>query len=224
MLLIVDRSQKSAETICDIFNFFGILAYPVTYEQALREVSNRFDAIIIVSPEQSGNLEEFVKSLRVYSLGAPVYAITDKIGDVSYSEIFDKTYYRPTFNTSTVFDLALFKKQRSKRIIGNYKLAGIDACVFHDNITYFGKPIKLTKTESMIFRYLISAYPNPAKAADVLKFAFKSSKRPDVANVRTHISIINKKFSKAFGKSIIKLEPKQGYIIVPVAKSSFVEF
>jgi DNA-binding response OmpR family regulator len=66
----------------------------------------------------------------------------------------------------------------------------------------------------MIIRYLIRTYPNPTSAQKILKHAYKASKQPDVSNIRTHISVINKKFRTVAGRSLIEMHENLGYRIL----------
>ena len=104
--------------------------------------------------------------------------------------------------------------RRGKRAIGSYSLAGIDAGCDLRLPTYFDKEIPLTKTETMILRYLIRIYPRKAKAVEILCHAFKSGRDPEVASVRTHISVMNKKFKKEFGKNLISSFEGGGYTVL----------
>ena len=66
----------------------------------------------------------------------------------------------------------------------------------------------------MILRYLIRSYPVPQNAERILKYAFKPTRAPEAASIRTHLSIMNKKFEKSIGRKMISLEPHRGYIIL----------
>ena len=79
---------------------------------------------------------------------------------------------------------------------------------------YFGKPLPLTKTEAMILKTLIVTYPRPTSAKEVLKYAFKQNKTPEASNIRTHISVINKKFRAVAERNLIALTVGEGYVIL----------
>ena len=65
----------------------------------------------------------------------------------------------------------------------------------------------------MILRYLIASYPTPQSAKKLVKYAYKPAKKPEVSSIRTHISVMNKKFREATGKNLCLAIDKQGYVI-----------
>jgi DNA-binding response OmpR family regulator len=102
-------------------------------------------------------------------------------------------------------------------IPGHYTALGIDVSADLEGATYLWQPLPFTKTECMILRFLIRAYPTPVNAERILKYAYRPSRRPDAANIRTHVSIMNKKFRELTGRSLIEAEFGEGYrIVAPV--------
>jgi hypothetical protein len=51
-------------------------------------------------------------------------------------------------------------------------------------------------------------------ASEILKYAFRQSRLPDISNVRTHVSVINKKFRAMRGENLIGFEEGRGYVIL----------
>ncbi len=217
MILIIDKSQKDALLVSDILYNMGFLSLAVTPERAASEISNRYRAVIFISPERIGSLEEYVPMLRKFSLGAPIFAICPKPSAYEAFEecadLFDKVFYQSEISYGLIGEILDCQAEKGKKYIGSYRVLGIDASVFIDGATFFDIPLGLTKTETMIVRYLTVTYPNPAKAADILKFAFKNAKCPEIANIRTHISSINKKFVKVAKKPFILSESRVGYTL-----------
>ena len=222
LILVIDKSEKNATTIADIFYYMGILSAVSTPERALSDVSNRYTAIIVSDPERIPSVKELVSSLREYSLGAPVFALSDDTdmllnSDFDVYSAFDIVIPQNSYSSDVVSKIITYQRERSMKLTGTYKLAGIDASIFSKTVTYFDTPLKFTKTETMIIRYMISVYPTYAKAKDVLKFAFKINNRPELSNIRTHISVINKKFREITGRNLIFSEQKMGYsILTPI--------
>ncbi|MBQ9069852.1 MAG: helix-turn-helix domain-containing protein [Clostridia bacterium] len=222
MILIIDKSLKNAATISDIFHYMGIVSGISAPERAVNEISNRYHAILIPSPERIPAHEELIRSLRTYSLGAPIFALTSNISDPGFDvTLFDKVFDNNSTSSSVAVSILKYQDSRVMKFIGNYLLAGIDASIFQNSVTYFDIPISFTKTETMILRYLISAYPNRAKAEDILKYAFKFENKPEITNIRTHISSINKKFNNLTGRNLIFSEARLGYIIACTADSPY---
>ena len=223
MLLIIDRSQKSREAIRDICYHLGILSNTAAPEKASYEISNRYRAVLIVEPAGILMLETLIENLRVYSLGAPIFALSEKRGGYDES-IFEKVFVKSTFSCDDLIEMIRFEEEHSKRVMGDYRLMGIDASVFSQETTFFDHPFKLTKTELMILKYLIRYYPNHASADDILKFAFRTARAPEISSIRTHISSINKKFLKISGRTLIVSEPRIGYrIMTPLLEARIAE-
>ena len=69
-------------------------------------------------------------------------------------------------------------------------------------------------------------YANPdAKPVfeDILRYAYRESKYPEVSNIRTHISIINKKFRNLSNRNLIEMTFGTGYrILTPEVASALV--
>ena len=65
----------------------------------------------------------------------------------------------------------------------------------------------------MILRYLTASYPALQSAKSIIKYAFKQSKKPELSSVRTHISVMNKKFKDITGRNLFIGIPKQGYTV-----------
>ena len=195
----------------------GILSLGITPERASSEVSNRFRAILITSPEKMGGLDEYVSMLKRFSLGAPVFALysdKNRFDEAeSAADPFNKVFYGTGISYDLIFGIIKYQKCRGMKPIGNYKILGMNISIFTDRTLFFDVPMNFTKTETMIIRFLAVMFSTPAKAADILKFAFKSSKCPEISNIRTHISSINKKCMVYLHRPFIKSENRQGYIV-----------
>lgn len=217
MLLIISPTEKHGAAISEIFHFMGIVNRAITPSKAFSEVSGIYRAVLIINPEKFPDAYEFVRVIRRLSLGSSVFALTE---NASYSDTFDYIFKENTFSSALYSKMNEFIKTRGAVPLGEYRLAGIDASVELDGVYYFGKQIKLTKTETMILRYLICAYPAHSDARDILLYSFRQGRLPEPSNVRTHISSINKKFRARFGKSIIASQEKAGYTILTPERES----
>ena len=197
MILIIDKSLKDARVVSDIFHYMGVLAYATTPEYALREISNRYRAVLVCKPENLCEPEFFIKGLKELSLNIPVFAICKDAEDFKSRSprsafLFDGIFSDNTYSSSIYHEIVKYQIENSKAILGEYLLSGIDVSSTEPP-TLYGKALKLTKTESMILRYIIRSYPIPASARDILKYAFKPSRVPEISNIRTHISSINRR-------------------------------
>ncbi len=213
MVLIVNRRKRDANYVSEIFHFMGILSFAATPKEALSEISLMYRAVIVMEPDTLPDPKDFVKKLRSYAAEVPIFALSDRIGDFEHVEIFDEVFKFSTYSSILAYKMAEFSKSCGLSYIGDYRLAGISAMCDSKCTTYFDNPVPLTKTENMILRFLIRAYPTPMNSLKILKYAFKPSRAPECASIRTHICSINKKFKSVTGRSVITLVPNKGYII-----------
>lgn len=216
MLLIIDKSKSKAETISDMFNFMGILSYGTSADTAISEIYTRHRAIIFIHPEKIGNTPELVRLMKTYSLDASVFAVCSE-SEMAYgselNSLFDAIFPDNALSSKTLLDIIAYVTDIGKEPLGSYRIAGIEASVQNPYITYFDNPVNLTKTESMILRFLIASYPLPQAARCVLKYAFRSGRIPETSSIRTHISAINRKFKSIMGRSVISFTGGEGYLI-----------
>lgn len=224
MILIINKSQKEASLISELFYNMGFLSLGLTPDKASSEISNRYRAVLIISPESIGSLSEYVPMLRKFSLGAPIFALSSSESfDKNYSEyvtLFDKIFCEAEISYELVAEIIKYQTESDMRRIGSYRALGIDASIFEKEVTFFDIPTGFTKTETMIVRYLTVSFPTYAKASEILRFAFKSGRCPEVSNIRTHICSINKKFAKITGRALISSENRAGYTLISPPKFS----
>lgn len=212
MLLIIDKSTSSANTISDMFRYMGIVSYGTTPENALSELSNRYKAILFINPENMKTAEEIVDIARTYSIDSSILALT-KSDNYKFNSLFDAVFEGDVISSRIISDILAYINEAKKNALGTYRLLGIDASINNPPTTYFDTPISLTKTENMILRFLITAYPIPKKAKDILQYAFKPGKLPEPSSIRTHISSINRKFADIAKRHVIFFKCGKGYII-----------
>lgn len=212
MILIINKSKKDAHGLSDMFYYMGILAFCATPAEALSEVSTNYRAVIIMNPNSLPDKEDYVNRIRSYA-DIPLFAITD-IHDSHDSILFDGIIKKGIYSAKIYKYLSEYSIQHGKKLPGNYQLAGINASCDLRAPVYFFKALPFTKTETMILRTLIRTYPQPTSAKNILKYAFRPSKAPDISNIRTHISVMNKKFREATGRNIITFEIGAGYRVL----------
>ena len=200
MILIINKSKKEARGLSDMFYYMGILAYGVTPAEALSEISPIYRAIILMSPDNLPDKEDYVARLRSYAQ-IPIFAMTAS-HDNHDVILFDEVIKKGTYASYIYKSICDYSYKYGTKLPGSYQLSGINASC--DNIAplYFFKALPFTKTETMILRTLIRTYPQPTSAKEILKYAFRPSKIPDISNIRTHISIMNKKFRDVTGRNM----------------------
>ena len=219
MILVIDRRQQDAATIASMLYYMGVLSCVSTPSDAVSKISNRYKAVIITHPEKTYITSEFIKTLKAYSIDTPIFALCED--EASFREeyperavLFDMIYSTHTYSSTLLEKINDYRKRRALSPIGEYRLAGIDASANLKTPMLFGKELKLTKTELMILRYLITLYPVLAPAKQIIANSFKPGRYPELASVRTHISAINKKFFELSGRYWINAEPGVGYRIL----------
>ncbi|MBR2930344.1 MAG: winged helix-turn-helix domain-containing protein [Clostridia bacterium] len=115
-----------------------------------------------------------------------------------FDGIIDGEIFSPRSVERICLSLALYGKEP----LGSYTGGGIDASVDAAGVFCSGERIPLTRTETMIVRYLIHRSPRSATAEEILAHAFRQTRAPEPTSVRTHISIINKKFRETVGRPL----------------------
>ena len=210
MILIVSSKRRSAASVADIFHYLSVLSYHTTPMEALNEINTLYHAILIIDPDDLPDKIDYVARVRSYTPGIPVYAISD-VQDVIGERIFDRVFSYSEINAELPDKMNEYAEANGLRPIGEYSYAGIDANYYKRFITYFDRAFNFTRTEAMIIRALIAAYPYPVPVRSLLKYAFKASRAPEPSSVRTHISIINKKLLTAGEELAIRMIAGEGY-------------
>ncbi len=213
MVLIVNRRKKDATYVSEIFHYMGILSHAATPSEALSEISLLYRAVIVMEPDTLPDPCDFVSRLRSYAGDVPIFAISDTIAEFGHKEIFNGTFKFSMYSSILAYRIAEYCKEKGLPYIGDYRLAGISAMCDSKRVTYFDTEIPFTKTETMILRFLIRAYPLPVNSLKILKYSFRPSRSPECASIRTHICSINKKFRSKTSYNLITLVPDKGYII-----------
>ena len=212
MILIIDKSRKNAMSVADMFFYMGILAKATTVGESFSEISDIYRAVIIIAPDTLPDTEDFVKRLRTYNLKVPIFAVGEP--DRSSEHLFAGIFPVGTYASSIMAKILEYTLKNSLPQPGDYKLAGIDLSCDLSTPTYFWTPLPLTKTEAMIVKYLIRTYPRPTTAEEILKYAYRQSRTPEVSNIRTHVSIINRKFRNLANRNLIEMSFGKGYRVL----------
>ena len=218
MILIIDRYKKNSAPISEMFYYMGVLSKAISINETFSEISPVYRAIILISPERFPDIEDYLLKLREYNSSAPIFAMGNP--GKEYAHFFDDIFSRDAFGTTMISRILDYTGERDLPQPGDYRLAGIDISCDIYTATYFSRPLPFTKTEAMIVRYMIITYPRPLKAEEILKYSFRDSRTPEISNIRTHISIINKKFRKIAGRNLIQMLPGEGYRILTPALMS----
>lgn len=218
MILIIDKSPKYGKRLSDMFYYMGILANYESPTDAFSEISTLYKAIIISSPEALSDPAFYIDRLRSYDRDIPIFALSMS-KDKNFVSLFDYVF-KPSTSPAQIYEYLTERYKR--RAPGIYRLAGIDASASIPDAEYFNIPLRFTKSENMILKILIKSSPNPLSSKEILKYAFKKTRTPDLANIRTHISVMNKKFRSITERNLIALTPKEGYSILLPFEVKFV--
>ena len=203
-----------ARNLAETFHFMSILSYGATPHEALSEVSGLYRAVLIINPDGFPDIVDYVNRIRSYRSDIPIFAKLESDASSHYPDIFDGCFSKSTFTPALADKIINYANERKSARIGEYYLGGFDASSNTIGVYYFYTKLALTKTEAMILRYLIRSYPIPQKADRILKYAFRPSRAPEPSSIRTHLSLMNKKFEDSIGRKMIGLEAGLGYVIL----------
>ena len=222
MILVIDKHKRAARNLSDALSYMGFISVGLTPSEALSEISTIYRAVIITSVEALPDAEDYVRRLRSYASIVPIFAIFDSPENNKYSHLFSASFKRGTYASRLAESIILHCDDMDLSLPGHYALAGLDLSVDLRTPMYFFTPLPFTKTELMILRYLFRIYPATARSEEILKYAYRPAKRPDPANIRTHISIINKKFKAITGRNLVYQVFGKGYsILTPEVMEKF---
>lgn len=210
MILIISKSRKEALSISDALFFMGNLSVAATPSEALSEISTVFRAAVIVNPDSLADSKEYVERLHSYVSEIPVFAL----GATKNAEVFNKNLPPDTSTPQLISEIYEYTLENDLPVPGTYRLAGFDLSSYLKTPVYFFTGLPITRTEAMLARTLIRFYPMPLKADQIIKYAFRQSRLPSAASIRTHISIINRKFRKISGRNMIQMINGNGYVIL----------
>lgn len=195
MILIIDNDAVSTHTVSEILNYAGIPA-AVTRSYRPSAHADRYRAVIFTNPYDDAICEQ----VKAQISAIPLFAFVNRSAISFYTS---KRLYDGVFGIEDISSLFVRRITDHQRefmlpVSGEYRLAGIDASVEYKNeCYYFDTPIRLTKTECMILRFVIASFPRAVDAREIANHVFKADKMPEYSNVRTHICSLNKKFAAA---------------------------
>ena len=211
MVLIISTSKRKAQIINEIFYYMGVLSYAATPTEALSEISRVYRAALVLDPQDLPDTVSFISKLKSYASLIPIFAISDS--NDYQKDVFDGNFKNSIYSSTLIEKIVEYQYNHKLPLSAHYRVAGIDASCDSERVTFFDKTIPFTKTEVMILRYLIVSYSTPQDARSILKYAYKHSKKPESASIRTHISVMNRKFRDSTGKHLFFSIEKEGYVI-----------
>lgn len=211
MVLIISTSKRKAQIINEIFYYMGVLSYAATPTEALSEISGVYRAALVLDPQDLPDTVSFISKLKSYASLIPIFAISDS--NDYQKDVFDGNFKNSIYSSTLIEKIVEYQYNHKLPLSAHYRVAGIDASCDSERVTFFDKAIPFTKTEVMILRYLIASYSTPQDARSILKYAYKHSKKPESASIRTHISVMNRKFRDSTGKHLFFSIEKEGYVI-----------
>ena len=223
MILIINKSKKDGNALADAFRYMGIVTRAETPHGATNEISTLYRLVILVDPETLLDEREYVRNLRSYISNIPFMALTEH--ELKDPEIYDLVASKGLTTAGIYKTIRGFFESTGKFPPGEYMLLGLDASVDSKFVTNFSTVIPLTKTESLILRALIRAYPSTLSPKHLLRYAFSQSKLPDPTSIRTYICSINKKFHHRFARKLV-ISLDGGYVILTpeIAEDNSIEF
>ena len=212
MILIINKNKENAIAFSDMFYYMGVLAKAATAREAFSFFGEGFSAALVFLHEDDKNTVELILRLHTIAPTFPIFTVGNP--PTECKNAIAHSFESNTFAPAILSKIIEYAKENELRTPGEYRLAGLDACRDIGTPRYFDSPIHFTRTELMIIRYLIRAYPGFASPDEILRFAYRESRLPEAANVKTHISIINKKFRDLFERNLIEAQFGKGYRII----------
>ncbi len=205
MILVISENKITASAVCDMLYFMGILSHPATPEEALSEISPRYSAAVVLTPSSIENEEELILLLRSVEEKIPIFAH----GTTELSELYDGAFPIEYQFSEVVFAIKAYAEKKGIPAPQDYlsKDAAKDFREFFSAVSG-----AFTRTEEMIINALLKSAPEPLSKEDVLKFAFRQGRLPEISGIRTHVSIINKKCIKMSGRKLISATDNGGYV------------
>ena len=207
MILITDKDKGRRETVADMFYYMGIPSRATDPDEAESEINDEYSAILFTSADLTPGIERICSMVRDAGM-TTIVAISERGGD------FDIVFPAGTRASDIAAAVSRYRRERGLTPLGHYECMGIDASADRAAPSYLGEPLPLTRTEAMILRYLIKAYPRAVCAKEILNLAFRPSRAPEASSVRTHISIMNKKLRPILGRSLTEAGERGGYVLV----------
>ena len=210
MLLILSDNKPTAETVCNMFYYLGILSFAESYGTVKAEDIRQSSAVLMLRFDIPQALR-FLSLMKETESDKPLFACCDT--DILVNTIPDLKIH--VFESEVSFpEIASRLIAGERSCLGKYEAAGVCADRKNACATVNGTPLRLTKTELMIVRYLCATYPLRQRAERIRSFCWRSARMPEIANVRTHISVINSKAKKALGRQLISCGIKCGYVLI----------
>lgn len=218
MLLIIHRSERIARPLTDMLRYMGVIAYHVRPEAALGEISTRYRGVLVLEPEALPDPEDFLVGLRACGADIPFFALTDSEERAPYMRRFLGVFDRETTASEMMDRITAICSALGTMPPGLYTFSGIDACAACRECLYLGRPMGLTSTEARILRFLCRTYPDPVSPAVIARYVFSPAKQPQLSDIRTHVSAINRKFrALTDGKELIGSSGRDGYRMLSAA-------
>ncbi len=210
MILIIDNDKSTAQGLCNMFYFMGYLCRAIRPCELQATISQKYRAVVLTEPSRPDAILELVATVRRYAGAIPIFACegAGRADGAAHGVVsFPRTVY-----ASELSDRILsYCRQHGHPTPGEYVSGALDASI--DKVTtYRDQAVCFTKTENMIVRFVIRSASSPVKPQDILKNAFRPTHLPEISNVRTHISLINRKFRELFGENLISSTP-YGYTL-----------
>lgn len=214
MILLIDNNKGRRDTLCEIFHYMGILSFGTDSEGAFSHFNADYRAILISEPAELTDACDYIRRLKAHTGRTPVFTTSrDRLPYALRGEVaiaFDDD----VSSSDMISEMIEYLDGLGLPSPGKYLLAGLDAGCDLNEVRYMSQHMDFTKTETMILRYLILTYPRQIKAEELLKHTFKPGRTPEPSCIRTHISAINKKFSRLRGRILVTSDGGEGYTIL----------
>ena len=211
MILVIDKDSSCAEALADIFRFGGILSQPKDPMEALHENGRLYRTVLLAHPEEAADSFGYIYLLREKFKGCPIIGLCEDKPTVRVYNRVDKCITGA--NASLPARVREYAIEQGLPVPGEYTLRDIS---WEDGAIRIGRQnaeFKLSKTEAMIIKLLIRAFPEPIPSRDIIKYIYTPTRAPEPSAIRTHICGINARARRLTGRNLISYDVGRGYLI-----------
>ena len=213
MILIVHSDKRKSRAFSDILYHMGVISHAISYDEVKDELSDVYRAVVVLDPQILTSLTELEDAVAACKEYIPTFAVSERLISDEVRSIFDAVICHDISACSVLEHIVELQCEKDLRTSTQYRAAGIDASCDADGVSVFDRSMPLTKTETMILRYLIGTYPHPKDADSIIRYAFKQLRAPEPASIRTHVSVINKKCREICARNLFLTIPGKGYVL-----------
>lgn len=212
MILIVDDSKDTRESIRSLLLSAGLYTCGTGYSAAADSVTDGIDFAVVMPGCRYFTVGDMCEKLKSSFPAMAVISVIPGSNDTDTKKAqrySDRQLYLPLSNEA--FISALSSLCSSSRL--DIHMGELHLCLPKYEAFACGKPLFLTRTEFRLLHFLACEKGRCYKGSRLLGYCFCGHEMIGGGNVPTHISVINKKARLACGRPVIINLRGQGYTV-----------